>query len=73
MFVLTLNPGDSSFGRCSHCQNLNVLFGNPKIGNISLQFNTQDDVLDAICKSCGKKYFWSPGTIVIAKSPETAN
>ena len=45
MYILTLNPGESAFVRCTRCENLNLMVTNEKESDVSLQFNTKDDQL----------------------------
>lgn len=73
MYVLTLNPGESAFVRCTRCENLNLMVTNEKESDVSLQFNTKDDQLDAQCEQCKGHYFWTPGTVVIVKSSQSSN
>lgn len=65
MYRLTLKPGESVFGRCTHCQKLNLMFGNPKKEDVSMQFETADDQLDSYCNKCREFYVWTPSTAII--------
>ncbi len=73
MYVLTLNPGESAFVRCTRCENLNLMVTNEKESDVSLQFNTKDDQLDAQCMECKEHYLWTPGSVAIVKSSDSAN
>jgi hypothetical protein len=73
MYVLTLNSGESAFVRCTRCENLNLMVTNEKESDVSLQFNTKDDKLDAQCVQCKEHYFWTPGSVVIVKPTQSSN
>jgi hypothetical protein len=73
MYILTLNPGESAFVRCTLCENLNLMVTNEKESDVKLQFNTKDDQLDAECMQCKQHYFWSPGSVAVVKSTESSN
>jgi hypothetical protein len=73
MYVLTLNPGESAFVRCTRCENLNLMVTNEKESDVSLQFNTKDDQLDAQCFICKEHYFWTPGSVAIVRPSENSN
>jgi hypothetical protein len=73
MYILTLNPGESAFVRCTVCENLNLMVTNEKESDVKLQFNTRDDQLDAECFQCKRHYVWTPGSVAIVKSSQTAN
>ncbi len=68
MYALTLKPGDSVFARCSHCHELNVIFGNPRQEGMSVQFESADQQLDSCCHKCGKFYTWTPSSAIIESS-----
>ncbi len=65
MYRITLKPGESVFGRCTHCRKLNLMFGNPKQEDVSVQFQTPDDHLDSYCHECREFYSWTPSTAII--------
>ena len=73
MYILTLNPGESAFVRCTRCENLNLMVTNEKENDVSLQFNTKDDQLDAECVLCKRHYLWTPGSVAIVKPSQRAN
>jgi phage FluMu protein Com len=73
MYVLTLNPGESAFVRCTHCQNLNLMVTNEKETEVSLQFKAKDDHLDAKCDRCKRHYFWTPISVAIVKPTHDSN
>jgi hypothetical protein len=73
MYILTLNPGESAFVRCTLCENLNLMVTNEKESDVKLQFNTKDDQLDAECIHCKQHYHWTPGSVAIVKSTESSN
>jgi len=73
MYILTLNPGESAFVRCTRCENLNLMVTNEKESDVSLQFNTKDDQLDAECVLCKRHYLWTPASVAIVKPAENSN
>jgi hypothetical protein len=73
MYILTLNPGESAFVRCTRCENLNLMVTNEKENDVSLQFNTKDDQLDAECVLCKSHYLWTPASVAIVKPSQSAN
>jgi hypothetical protein len=73
MYILTLNPGESAFVKCTRCENLNLMVTNEKESDVSLQFNTKDDQLDAQCERCKAHYFWTPSSVAIVKPTQNAN
>jgi hypothetical protein len=73
MYILTLNPGESAFVKCTRCENLNLMVTNEKESDVSLQFNTKDDQLDAQCERCKGHYFWTPSSVAIVKPAQNAN
>jgi hypothetical protein len=73
MYILTLNPGESAFVRCTRCENLNLMVTNEKDSDVSLQFNTKDDQLDAQCFQCKSHYFWTPASVAIVKPAQNSN
>jgi hypothetical protein len=73
MYVLTLNPGESAFVRCTCCDNLNLMVTNEKDNDVSLQFNAKDDQLDAECFLCKRHYLWTPGSVAIVKPTQRAS
>ena len=73
MYVLTLNPGESAFVRCTRCENLNLMVTNEKENDVSLQFKAKDDQLDAQCLRCKQHYFWTPASVAIVKASEHSN
>jgi hypothetical protein len=46
---------------------------NEKENDVSLQFNTKDDQLDAQCVQCKAHYFWTPGSVAIVKPAQNSN
>ena len=40
---------------------------NEKESDVSLQFNTKEDQLDAQCERCKGHYFWTPSSVAIVK------
>jgi hypothetical protein len=46
---------------------------NEKESDVSLQFNTKDDQLDAQCVQCKQHYFWTPGSVAIVKPSQNSN